>query len=162
MLLFLLGAVCGAVISVILVNATGKHASSKPSENTAVPKSKNTMPVRNDKKVIALDIPFEVLSNVYDLSVAHPSVQHKTEAYGSGETFEYISIDCELHYNLNERKEGKRIFVFSYYDHNGNIVSHNKTTPYYLTESGIEIVHIEHYVSRNDLPKKIGISVKEL
>lgn len=161
MLLFLLGAVCGAVISVILVNATGKHTGSKPPENVAAPKPQNTVPVRNDKKVIALDIPIEVLSNVYDLSVAHPSVQHKTEAYGSGKTFEYISIDCELHYNLNGRKEGKRSFVFSYYDQTGNLVAHNETTAYRLTESGMEIVHIEHYVSRNDLPKKIGVSVKE-
>lgn len=161
MLLFLLGAVCGAVISVILVNATGKHTGSQPSENVAAPKPQNTVPVRNDKKVIALDIPIEVLSNVYDLSVEHPTVRHKREAYGSGKTFEYISIDCELHYNLNGRKEGKRSFVFSYYDQTGNLVAHNETTAYRLTESGMEIVHIEHYVSRNDLSKKIGVSVKE-
>ena len=162
MLLFLLGAVCGAVISVILVTATSKDTSSKPSENITAPKPQNPVPVGNSKKVVALDIPIEVLSNVYDLSVEHPTVQYKKETYSSGKTFEHISIDCELHYQLNGRKEGKRSFVFSYYDQNGNIVSHNQTVAYKLTESGMEIVHIEHYVPWNDLPQKIGVSVKEL
>lgn len=162
MLLFLLGAVCGAVIGVILVNATNKHTDSKPSENAPAPKPQNPVPVGNSKKVVALDIPIEVLSNVYGLSVEHPTVQYKKETYSSGKVFEHISIDCELHYQLNGRKEGKRSFVFSYYDQNGNVISHNETKPYRFTESGMEIVHIEHYVSRNDLPKKIGVSVKEL
>ena len=164
MFLFVLGAICGAVVGVVLANAKPQKAGKNASTKTVDSKVQEMVLVKNgeDEKTVIIDIPIEVLSNLYSLAVEHPTVRKVKDTLNNRKTIQYISIDCELHYNLNGRKEGKRHFVFSYYDQNGNIVSHSETTPYRLTDAGMEIVHIEHYVPWDSIPKKIGVSVREV
>ena len=164
MFLFLFGVVFGAIIGVIIANVKPQNTSNHTSTKTVVPKEIEMGLINNgeDKKVVKIDIPIEVLSNIYSLSIEHPTVKYIKETLKNGKTFEHISIDCEIHYNLNGRKEGNRYFVFSYYDQSGNIVSHSETTGYRLTDSGMEIAHIEHYVPWSNIPQKIGVSVREV
>ena len=164
MFLFLLGAICGAIIGVVFVNAKPQGTKNNTSTQTDTPRVQGTAVTQNgeDKRIVNVDIPIEALSNIYSLSIQHPTVKYIKEKLKDGRIFEHISIDCELHYKLNGRKEGKRHFVFSYYDQNGNVVSHSETTPYRLTDTGMEIVHIEHYVPWGSIPQKIGVSVREV
>lgn len=164
MFFFLLGAICGAIIGVLFANAKPQGIRNNTSTQTDTLQVQGTAVTQNgeDKRIVDIDIPIEALSNIYSLSIEHQTVKYKKEIFNDGKVFEHISIDCEIHYKLNGRKEEKRRFVFSYYDQNGNIVSHSETIPYRLTDSGMEIVHIEHYVPWGSIPKRIGVSVREV
>ena len=163
MLMFLLGAVCGVILAVFLTNAKQENnKNDKDAIKTEIQKAQSATGVNiNGDKIVPLNIPVSALSNLYSLSVENYTVKHAKKTYGNGKTFEYISIDCELHYKLNGRKEGKRYFVFSYYDQQGNVISHSQTNACCLTEAGVEIVHQEHHVAWDNIPKRIGISIEE-
>lgn len=155
-------AFAGALFLGIIWNAWKKGNE----EHTKKPqvKAKPTFDPPKEKKnqIISLDLPFEILPNLYSLSIKNKNIQNIINYYSDGSKHEHIAIQCEIHYKMNGRKEGKRRFVFSFYDENNELICFTSTKEHRLTEAGVVMVYAEKYGPWKRFPQKISISVEEV
>lgn len=143
-----------------------KNLSSKANGRVSV-ESACTNPQTSDfgncKMVEDIDIPIEILRNLYSLSISNVALKHH-QTYSDGKKqFDYVTLRCRINYCLNGRKEGKRCIVFTSYDEKDRVVeicgTHKK---YHFTETGFEIVET-CFDDYGDKPiSKISISVNEV
>lgn len=131
-------------------------------ENTfdnSAPSAEHNKYTKNSENI---DIPIEILPNLYSLSLSNLSLKHNVTYKNSQKEFDYISLKCKVNYRLNQRKEGKRYIIFTSYDENDQVVEiRGDYEKYYFTEAGYEFVE----VCFNEFDKypiaKISVSVKE-
>ena len=110
-----------------------------------------------------LDIPIEVLPNLYSLSISNVSLKHHQTYKDGKKEFDYVTLKCRVNYQLNGRKEGKRHIIFTSYDKKDRIVEvRGEHKKYYFTEAGYEFVEIGFDDYSNNPITKISISIKEI
>lgn len=109
-----------------------------------------------------IDIPIEVLNNLYSISLSNVSIKHH-QTYDEGELqFDYLVLRCRVNFRLNGRKEGKRYVIFtSYDDKDGVIEIKGELNKLHFTEAGFEFVEICFDDYDKNPVKKIAVSVKE-
>lgn len=131
-------------------------AEDEPAATTTAP------PPSSDRTVEDIDIPIEILPNLYSLSLSNVSLKHHVTSKNGKVEFNYVTLKCKVNYRLNGRKEGKRKIIFtSYDDKDGIIETRGNYDTYRFTEAGYEFVE----VCFNDFGTypfcKISVSVKE-
>ena len=109
-----------------------------------------------------IDLPVDVLPNLYSLAVDQVTLRHHQQFSGGGKEFDYVTLKCKVTYRLNGRKEGKRIILFTGYNQRGEIEqirgAHKK---YHFTEAGFEFVEVCFDDFGNHPINRITLSVKE-
>ena len=104
-----------------------------------------------------LDIPIEILPNLYSLSLSNIALKHHVS---SG--FNYVTLKCKVNFRLNGRKEGKRKIIFTSYDKNDGVVQiKGDYDKYHFTEAGFEFVDVCFDDYGNRPIYKISVSVRE-
>lgn len=118
-------------------------------------------PQKKEPFIRNLDIPVEVLPNLYSLNISNVALKlHGT--YIANSYKEYVSLKCKVNYRLNGRKEGKRSIVFTSYNDKDEVLEmHGQFDTYKFTEAGYEFVETSFNYDREPV-SKISISVKEV
>ena len=110
-----------------------------------------------------MDLPVEILPNLYSLSVSNTSIKHRS-VYKNGKlNSESVRLKCRVNYRLNGRKEGKRYLIFTSYDDRDRIIDiQGEHIKYHFTDAGFEFVDV-YFADYDKAPiRKIGISVREI
>ncbi|MBP3387574.1 MAG: hypothetical protein J6L23_03460 [Clostridia bacterium] len=112
--------------------------------------------------VTDLDIPIEILPNLYSLSVSNVAIKHHQTWEKGNKTFDYATLKCRVNYRLNGRKEGKRYIIVTSYDEKDGVLDvYGDYDKYHFTEAGNEFIEIcFNYYDKHPV-SKIGISIKE-
>ena len=139
----------------------GLSACGEPAEDTPAAESVNgsrAVSLEED-----LDIPIEILPNLYSLDVSNVSMKlHRR--YEDGKIWlHYATLKCRVNYCLNGRKEGKRYIIVTGYDEKDGVAAiYGDTVKYHFTEAGHEFVEICFNDFGENPIYKIGISVREV
>lgn len=130
----------------------------QPREQAAKQES-TCSPALDDTIEEVIDLPIEVLPNLYSVKLSNVSLKHH-RMYKNGKIFlDYVTLKCKVNYSLNGRKEGKRLFIFtSYDDRDGVLEVRGNQEKYHFTEAGHEFVSI---CFNNPYLTRISVSVKE-
>ena len=139
-----------------------------PKMNTAetTPPPKPSSPAENGgvtHREEPIDLPVDVLPNLYSLAVDQITLRHHQQFSGGRKEFDYVTLKCKVTYRLNGRKEGKRILLFTSYNERGEIEQIRGThKKYHFTEAGFEFVEVCFDDFGNHPIRRITISVKEV
>ena len=105
-----------------------------------------------------LDIPIEILPNLYSLSLSNIALKHHL-----CDDLNYLTLKCKVNFCLNGRKEGKRYILFTSYDDKGGVVEiKGDYKKVHFTEAGYEFVDICFDDYGNRPISKISVSVREI
>ena len=117
----------------------------------------------SSKNVEDIDIPIEILPNLYSLSISNVAIKHHQSYKDGKKEFDYVTLKCRVNYRLNGRKEGKRHIIFTSYDEKDRVVEiRGEYDKYHFTEAGYEFVETCFNDFGNNPISKIGISIKEI
>ena len=64
-----------------------------------------------ERSEVDIDIPIEILPNLYSLSVSNVSIKHRQTYKNGSKEYDSIAFKCRVNYSLNGRKEGKRYII---------------------------------------------------
>ena len=104
-----------------------------------------------------IDIPIEILPNLYSLSLSNVALKHHIT-----KDFNYVTLKCKVNFRLNGRKEGKRKIIFTSYDKNDGVVEiKGDYEKYHFTEAGYEFVDVCFDGYDKTPIHKITVSVRE-
>ena len=135
-------------------------------EVTAEAKAKASPAVETnqcERSEVDIDIPVEILPNLYSLNVSNVSIKHR-QTYKNGiKAYDSIGFKCRVNYSLNGRKEGKRYIIVTTYDESDGVRDiRGEYDKYHFTEAGFEFIEW-NFDNYDKCPiSKIGISVKEI
>lgn len=118
---------------------------------------------RDGHTTYELNIPIEVLPNLYSVSLSNISIKHEL-VYDNGiKKFDYVTLKCRVNYRLNGRKEGKRRIIFTSYDQNDGVLdSWGEHKVFRFTDAGCEIVEVCFNDCDIKYPSKFSVSIQEL
>ena len=166
----ILTVICFAASSANCKREQEKNAAKQesPKMNTAetTPPPKPSSPAENGgvtHREEPIDLPVDVLPNLYSLAVDQVTLRHHQQFSGGRKEFDYVTLKCKVTYRLNGRKEGKRILLFTSYNERGEIEQIRGThKKYHFTEAGFEFVEVCFDDFGNHPIRRITISVKEV
>ena len=143
-----------------------KQESPKTNTDETPPPPKPSSPAENGgvtHREEPIDLPVDVLPNLYSLAVDQITLRHHQQFSGGRKEFDYVTLKCKVTYRLNGRKEGKRILLFTSYNERGEIEQiRGKHQKYHFTEAGSEFVEVCFDDFGNHPISRISISVKEV
>ena len=150
----------------LLARATGQDADTGTTDKTNTRASNNstaTASTNIQNSMEDIDIPIEILPNLYSLSISNLSIKLGKYYWNDGRKSETVYVKCRVNYALNGRKEGKRYIIFtSYDDKDGVIEIRGDYDKYHFTAAGYEFVEV-FFPDYDKFPiNKISISIKEV
>ena len=125
--------------------------------------SESYLKTNSGKSVSIIDIPIEIMPNLYSLELNHVTIKHHITYNDGKKDFDYVTLKCEARYQLNGHRAGKRSFIFTSFDSNGNIIDvcgEHKT--YRLNESGYEVLEVCFDDCDRNMPHSINVSVRDV
>lgn len=129
----------------------GSSSGPKPTPTYSTPEKKD------EKLIEDLDIPIEILPNLYSLSLSNIALKHHIT-----KDFNYVTLKCKVNFRLNGRKEGKRKIIFTSYDKSDAVVEiKGDYEKYHFTEAGYEFVDVCFDGYDKTPIHKITVSVRE-
>ena len=110
-----------------------------------------------------LDIPIEILPNLYSLSTSNVSIKRR-QTYENGiKKYDTLAFKCRVNYSLNGRKEGKRYIIITTYDEHGGVKDiRGEYDKHHFTAAGFEFIEWNFDNYDKYTISKIGISIKEV
>lgn len=109
-----------------------------------------------------IDIPIEILPNLYSVSVSNVSMKRSITRENGKIKYDYVTLKCKVNYSLNGRKEGKRSFIFTGYDSKDGVVAvRGEYQQYLFTDAGHEFVDVCFPDYQKSPVEKISVSVRE-
>ena len=115
------------------------------------------------KSVSLIDIPVEIMPNLYSLELNHVTIKHHITYNNGKKDFDYVTLKCEAKYQLNGHRAGKRSFIFTSFDALGNIIDiYGSHKTYRLNESGYEVLEVCFDNCDRNMPHSINVSVRDV
>ena len=116
-----------------------------------------------ERSEVDMDIPVEILPNLYSLRVSNVSIKRRQTYKNGSKEYDSIAFKCRVNYSLNGRKEGKRYIIVTTYDENGGVKDiRGEYDKHHFTEAGFEFIEW-NFDDYDKYPiSKIGISIKEI
>ena len=138
------------------------HSEEVTPEKNAKPE-KNVEANKWEYPEVDIDIPIEILPNLYSISISNLSIKHRRTYKNGIKQSDSILVKCRVNYSLNGRKEGKRYIIFTAYDKSDGVRDiKGDYKKYHFTAAGYEFVEtfFDDY-DKNPI-SKISISIKEI
>ena len=143
--------------------AKAKAETSRQAQSRSIgDSSQSAVPTYRDH-VEDMDIPIEVLPNLYSLSLSNVSLKHHVSFTNGKKSFDYAVLKCKINYSLNGRKEGKRYVIFTSYDEKDGVVEiRGDNEKCHFTAAGHDFVEVCFNDYGNNPISRISVSVKEI
>jgi len=109
-----------------------------------------------------VDIPVEILPNLYSLSISNISMKHHIQIESGKSSFDYVTFKFQFSYQLNGRREGKRRLIVTSYDSDGGVIEvKGEYDIFRFTEAGVDVMEVCFNKCDKSMPKKISVMVRE-